>query len=163
VEQVRAATLFTEPIPGMIHQLKYNGGFALAEPLAGLMADAWANWQMPVNLVVGIPLHPERERKRGYNQSDLLVHFFCERLKLAEDRQALRRVRNTPPQVGLNAVDRQSNVALAFQAERNRVTGRDVLLVDDVCTTGSTLKAAGQALLAAGARRVFGYCLARAM
>ena len=163
LQQVRGATLFAEPIPDVIHQMKYNSYFALAEPLAGLMVEAWPRWQMPVNLVIGVPLHPDREKKRGYNQSDLLVHYFCKRLNLAEKPGALRRVRNTPPQVGLNAIERQRNVVNAFQADDTSVAGKDVLLVDDVCTTGNTLKAAAQALLAAGAKSVFGYCLARAV
>jgi ComF family protein len=163
VDPVRAAVIFSEPIPTIIHQMKYNGYFALAEPLAGLMVEAWSQWQMPVDLVVGVPLHPRREKKRGYNQSDLLAHHFCKQLNLDEDRKALKRVRFTPPQVGLNASDRQRNVADAFQADCSKVEGKYVLLIDDVCTTGSTLKAAAQALMAAGARQVSGYCLARAL
>jgi ComF family protein len=118
---------------------------------------------MPVDLVVGIPLHPDREKKRGYNQSDLLVTHFCNGLNLAGSHRALRRVRNTPPQVGLNMNDRQLNMTNAFEADRAEVEGKAVLLVDDVCTTGSTLMAAAQALLTAGAKRVSGYCLARAL
>ncbi len=163
VQQVCAATLFATPIPDMIHQMKYNGAFALAEPLANIMVEAWQRWQMPVSLVIGVPLHPDREKKRGYNQSDLLVTHFCKRLNLEDGRHALQRVRNTPPQVGLNMNDRQSNVSNAFEADRAKVAGKSVLLVDDVCTTGNTLKASAEALLDAGAKRVSGYCLARAL
>jgi ComF family protein len=163
IDSVRAAVIFAEPIPTVIHQLKYNGYFGLAKPLADLMVDAWPKWQMPVNLVVGVPLHPDREKKRGYNQSDLLAHHFCNQVTIAEDKKALQRVRNTSPQVGLGAHERAVNVADAFVADSTRVTGKHVLLIDDVCTTGSTLKAAAEALLAAGARRVSGYCLARAL
>lgn len=163
VDPVRAAVIFAEPIPTIIHQLKYNGYFGLAKPLADLMVDAWSKWQIPVDLVVSIPLHPHREKKRGYNQSDLLVHHFCEQLDLAEDKRALQRVRNTSPQVGLGANERVSNVANAFVADISKATGKHILLVDDVCTTGSTLKAAAEALMTAGATRVSGYCLARAL
>jgi ComF family protein len=155
--------IFAEPIPTVIHQLKYNGYFGLAKPLAGLMVDAWPKWQMPVTLVVGVPLHPDREKKRGYNQSDLLAHHFCNQVTITQDKKALQRVRNTSPQVGLGAHERAVNVADAFVADSTRVTGKHILLIDDVCTTGSTLKAAAEALLAAGARRVSGYCLARAL
>lgn len=163
VDPVKAAVIFAEPIPTVIHQLKYNGCFALAKPLADLMVDAWTKWQMPVDLVVGVPLHPLREKKRGYNQSDLLARHFCERVNVAEDKRALRRVRHTSPQVSLGASERIVNVANAFVADSSKVTGKDILLIDDVCTTGSTLKAAAEALIAAGARRVSGYCLARAL
>jgi ComF family protein len=163
VNPVRAAVIFAEPIPTIIHQLKYNGYFGLAEPLADLMATAWPKWQMPVDLVVGVPLHPQREKKRGYNQSDLLARHFCNQVNLVEDREALQRVRNTSPQVGLNANERGVNVADAFVADRSKAAGKHVLLVDDVCTTGNTLKAAAEALMVAGAKRVSAYCLARAL
>ncbi len=163
IDQVRAAVVFAEPIPTIIHNLKYNGYFGLAAPLAEIMVDAWHDWHMPVDLVVGVPLHPQREKKRGYNQSDLLAQGFCERLHLTMDKHALRRVRNTTPQVGLTAADRVVNVTKAFVADQDRVADKHVLLVDDVCTTGSTLKAAAEALMAVGARQVSGYCLARAL
>lgn len=163
VDFVRAAVIFSEPIPTIIHKLKYNGYFGLAKPLSDLMVDAWGKWQMPVDLVVGVPLHSQREKKRGYNQSDLLAHHFCEQVGLAEDKKALQRIRNTSPQVELGAQERVINVANAFVADETRVREKHILLIDDVCTTGSTLKAAAEALMAAGARRVSGYCLARAL
>ena len=163
VDPVRAAVIFAEPIPTIIHQLKYNGYFGLAKPLADLMVEAWPKWIMPVDLVVGIPLHPHREKKRGYNQSDLLAGHFSEQVNIAEDKTALQRVRNTSPQVGLGANERVVNVADAFVADRSKVAEKHVLLIDDVCTTGSTLKAAAEALMAAEARQVSGYCLARAL
>lgn len=163
LDPVRASVIFTGPIPTIIHQLKYNGYFGLAKPLADLMADAWQKWQMPVDLVVGVPLHSHREKMRGYNQSDLLAHHFCKQVNLVEDRKALQRVRNTSPQVGLSANERLVNVADAFVADPLKVAGKHILLIDDVCTTGSTLKAAAEALMTVGAKRVSGYCLARAL
>ena len=163
IDSVRAAVIFAEPIPTIIHQLKYNGYFGLAKPLADLMVDAWSKWQKPIDLVVGVPLHPSREKKRGYNQSDLLAYHFCNQVNLANDKKALQRVRNTTPQVGLKADERVTNVANAFTADSSRVAGKNILLIDDVCTTGSTLKAAAEALMVAGAKQVSGYCLARAL
>ena len=142
--------------------MKYNGLFALAEPMAGLMSEAWARWQIPVDVVVPVPLHADRERKRGYNQSALLANHLCRWLNLAFTPEALQRVRYTRPQVELSAVDRLANVANAFQANPGHVAGGDVLLVDDVCTTGATMIAATEALLAAGAKTVSGYSVARA-
>ncbi len=141
--------------------MKYNGLFALTEPLAALMIQAWPSWRLPIHLALPVPLHPERKRSRGYNQSELLVRHLCERLELRADPHALHRIRNTPPQVDLSGSDRISNVAGAFSAEPDKVRGKNVLLVDDVYTTGSTLSEAARALLAAGASSVSGYCLAR--
>ncbi|MEJ2747220.1 MAG: double zinc ribbon domain-containing protein [Anaerolineae bacterium] len=123
VDRVRAAVIFSGPIPTIIHQLKYNGYFSLAEPLADLMIEAWPQWLMAVDLVIGVPLHPQRQKKRGYNQSDLLAHHFSQQLHLVDDKRALQRIRNTPPQVGLNANDRQVNVSNAFQADGLKVAG----------------------------------------
>ena len=162
LQQIRAAVLFADPASKLIHNLKYNGAFGLAKPLAQMMIDAWDRWHMPVDLVLPIPLHAERERKRGYNQSALLAREFSEGVALPYAEHALHRTRFTTPQVGLTAVERLVNVQDAFAAD-DCVQGRHVLLVDDVCTTGATMAAAADALLAAGARAVSGYCVARAV
>lgn len=162
LQQIRAAVAFEGLIPNVVHQMKYNGFFALAQPLADMMIEAWPRWQSDVDLVMPVPLHPQRQKKRGYNQSDLLVKRFCQRLNLPHDLQSLRRLRATPPQVGLNAAERRVNVKDAFLLTGNGLAGRHVMLVDDVCTTGSTLSAATEVLLAAGVDRVSAYCVARA-
>lgn len=160
--QIRAATHFAEPIPTIIHKMKYEGMFALANPLGQLLVDAWPHWQTAVDLVVPIPLHPTRYKKRGYNQAALLAKQFTHQLGFEYAPNLLQRTRATQPQVGLHANERQSNMANAFQAAHQTITDRHILLIDDVCTTGATLTAAAEALLAAGAASVSGYCVARA-
>ena len=162
LKQIRAAVLFAHPTTKLIHNLKYNGAFALAHPLAKMMSDAWKLWQMPVNLVLPIPLHADRERKRGYNQSTLLTRSFCQKVALPFTETILKRTRSTTPQVGLTAVQRLENVQNAFIVD-GRVQGMHILLIDDVCTTGATMASAANALYAAGARTVSGYCVARAI
>jgi ComF family protein len=159
---IRAAVLFAHPVSKLIHKLKYNGAFALSNPLAQMMANAWPTWQMPVDLVLPIPLHAERERKRGYNQSTLLTRDFCQLVNLPYAVSGLQRTRFTTPQVGLTAVERLQNVQNAFIAKVD-VTSKHILLIDDVCTTGATMAAAATALFAAGAQTVSGYCVARAI
>ena len=164
LQKIRAAVLFDSIIPDTIHQLKYRNVFALAEPLGKLMVQAWPNWQTDSDIVLPIPLHRQRQTKRGYNQSELLVETFCRELSLPSNQQILSRTRQTPPQVGLNAEDRRKNVSGAFTVKNpHLVEGGNILLVDDVCTTGATLMAAAEVLLAAGAKNVSAYCLARAM
>ena len=162
LNQIRAAVVFGEPVDHLIHLMKYEGYFALAEPLAGLMLEAWPRWQTPVDLVLPIPLYARRERERGYNQSELLVRQLARQMGWATAPAALRRRRHTRPQVGLDADERRHNLHDAFVAQKEAVTGRHLLLVDDVCTTGATLVAAAEVLLAAGAASVSAYCLARA-
>jgi ComF family protein len=141
--------------------MKYNGVYALAEPLGNLMAECWPRWEARVDLILAIPLHPKRQRSRGYNQSDLLTEQLCARVDIPSGSRALKRTRDTRPQVDLNPTERLENVADAFWADAHDVAGKRVVMIDDVCTTGSTLMEAGKALLAAGAKSVAGYCLAR--
>jgi ComF family protein len=158
---MRATFQFTDPVPGIIHKLKYQGQFALAKPLGELMAESWPSWRAPAELVMSIPLHPKRKKYRGYNQSELLARHLCHALDLPGDSRALRRMRNTRPQIDLSPTDRVTNVAGAFWADGEKVAGKAILLIDDVCTTGSTLSEAAKALLTAGATTVSAYCLAR--
>jgi ComF family protein len=140
--------------------LKYNGQRALAEPLAELLAKT-AHTLPQAEAIVPVPLHPSRERQRGYNQSTLLARALGERLDLPVV-EAVSRVRNTGKQVGLDRRKRQDNVKGAFACPRPELaSGRTFLLVDDVCTTGSTLIACAEPLLRARAASVWGLVVAR--
>lgn len=163
LETIRAATLFAEPVSTVIHKLKYEKQFGLAEPLADLMIAAWPRWQTTADCLVPIPLHPERQKERGYNQSALLAEALSRQIKRPCLPDCLYRTRQTPAQVGLNGAERLANVQNAFAAQSAEVKHKKILLIDDVCTTGATLAAAAQALLDAGAASVWGYCVARAM
>ena len=160
--QIRAALLFRGSLPPIIHQFKYHKMFGLAGQLADLMVQAWPQWVLPVDVVVPIPLHKERLKMRGYNQSALLAYHLAAQWGVPLRPQALARHRPTEVQARLKAHERLANVQGAFTAVAKHVHGRQVLLVDDVCTTGATLQAAAHALLEAGATAVNAYCLARA-
>jgi ComF family protein len=158
---MRAPLLYVEPTSRLIHRLKYEGYFALSEHLARFMIEGWPAWEQTPDLILPIPLHPRRQRQRGYNQSERLARPLAEALAIQFDRAALRRTRHTAPQVGLGPAERADNVRGAFAAEAQVVSSRRVLLIDDVLTTGATMTAAAEALLAAGAQSVSAYCLAR--
>jgi ComF family protein len=111
--------------------------------------------------LLAVPLHRRRLRERGYNQSALLARELRKRWALPAASGQLVRLRDTPPQVGLDRPSRRRNVAEAFGWQGPPLAGRPVLLVDDVATTGSTLEACGQALKAAGAGRIEAVTLAR--
>jgi ComF family protein len=145
-----------------IHWLKYRGRTALAGSLGGLMAAYWLQHPMPADVVVPVPLHTARLRERGYNQAALLAHEMARWVGLVVDEQALVRWRITAPQVKLDARRRKENVHDAFRCSGDALTGKQVLLIDDVCTTGSTLEACAVALYEGGARGVQALTLARA-
>lgn len=159
---IRATAWLTAPVRPIIHQFKYSGRTRLAHPLANLLIERWSLWEMDVDMVVPIPLHPEREQERGFNQSHLIAEPFAERVGIPLETEAVFRVRATRQQAELSSVDRRKNVAGAFQANGKLVRGQRILLIDDVVTTGSTLNAAGEALYKAGAESVSAYCVARA-
>jgi predicted amidophosphoribosyltransferase len=103
LRRIRAAVGYAQPVDRAIKKMKYDGYFALAEPLADLMAAAWPRYEMDVDLVIPIPLHHRRFRERGFNQSALLARRFGHRSDLPVAETALMRVRHTRPQVGLGA------------------------------------------------------------
>lgn len=162
LKQVRAAVHYVEPVPRIIHKLKYEDEFALATVLADWMHEAWAKWAVAVDVLVPIPLHKERYKSRGYNQAELIAKKLAPSIQVPLATKALKRQRDTQSQVGLKASARQTNVQDAFQADRQKVQGRSILLIDDVYTTGATLRAAALSLIQAGARDIYGYCVAQA-
>jgi ComF family protein len=116
-----------------------------------------------VDLIVPIPLGRERMKERGYNQADLLARPLALATGRPYSTQAVRRERETATQVGLGVKERRENVSGAFRGDRRLVSGRTVLVVDDVATTGATISACANALTAAGAIGVYGLTLARAV
>ncbi len=158
---IRAPLTYKGPITTIIHKLKYKHQFALAAPLAQIILESWLPDNKPYGIIVPIPLHSQRQKKRGFNQSALLAKHLGEHLKLPVKETALQRIRHTPPQVGLRANERLVNMQGAFQANPQQVSGQSIILIDDVYTTGATMSAAANALLTAGATTVSGYCIAQ--
>lgn len=159
--RLRAAVAYEGPLERAVHRFKYRGWRSLAPALARLMTARLAVDGLPAQVVVAVPLHPNRERRRGYNQSELLAAELRRRFGLEAPPGRLERIRDTRPQVGLDRLDRAANVAGAFRWSGPRASGEPVLVVDDVITTGATLEAAAAALAAAGFGRITGIALAR--
>jgi len=134
----------------------------LAEVLGGLLVTFWRANAFRVDAIVPVPLHRRRVRERGYNQSALLALVLGREVQLPVLTDALQRDRYTISQVRLGWQERRKNVADAFSCIDLCLAGKDVLLVDDVCTTGSTLEACSIALRSGGARSVHALTLARA-
>ncbi len=161
---VRSAAFHQSPLRQAIHAFKYESCTELSTPLARYLVAAyakpcWALADVPVDLVVPVPLHEDRRSERGFNQSELLAADLCRIVGLPMDALALQRVRHTPHQVGLDAASRRQNVADAFRASAT-LAGKHLLLIDDVYTTGATLCACADAVFEAGAATVSALTLA---
>ncbi len=162
IDSIRSPYRFEGAIRNAVHSLKYRNLRAMAPVLAGLLAEFVVSQRIEADLLVPAPLHPKRERSRGYNQSLLLSRETGALLNMETSNDALRRVQNTPSQASVSSEEeRQTNVTNAFQASPDLVVGKRVIILDDVCTTGATLEACSLALKAAGAAYVQGLTLAR--
>jgi ComF family protein len=161
IDGIRAVGYLEGPLRTAIHRFKYSGVRGLAAPLGRLAVESLLRYDLPVDTVVPVPLHPHRLRERGYNQASLLAKQIGDTGGLSVVDDVLVRVRSTLPQVGLSAQRRRENVRDAFRCTSTLLCERSVLLVDDVCTTGATLEACSVALQAAGVDVVWGLVLAR--
>lgn len=164
--KVRSAAVFQGPLRRALHRFKYFERPSLIRSLKVLMAWGWDRYPElhESEVLVPVPLYRGMLRKRGYNQADLLA----QELGRAAGREVLPglllRPRKTKPQARLNRKDRFMNLAGAFTIPSGglaQLRGRSVLLIDDVCTTGATLRACAWALREGGVRKVQAYTLAR--
>ncbi len=153
----RHLAVYDGVIRDCIHALKYDNNQSLGELFSEWLAELVHQLKWEIDLVIPVPLSPQRVRERGYNQSALIAKPLALRLNRQYAPFGLKRIRNTPSQVGLSAQERRINVAGAFTAVPGVISGKQVLLVDDVMTTGSTVEACATALHAALARSI--YCV----
>jgi ComF family protein len=160
IDRIVAPWRFGGPLASAIRRLK----FAAATHVARAIAPLWSPLIAAAAdgaVIVPVPLHWRRRFQRGYDHTWLLAKHACAHARLPPPLPALRRIRHSPPQSSLPARDRAGNVRDAF-AVRLPIAGRDIVLLDDVVTTGATIAAAAVALRAAGARSVIGVAIARA-
>jgi len=144
-----AAGQLEGPFQQAIHTFKYRPRPVLAGWLARPLAQAIQGADLHLEALSFVPLHPSRERQRGFNQAERLARELGATLRLPLV-QGLTRIRPTPAQVGLTGRERDLNVSGAFRWIGTEPAPAGVGLVDDVCTTGATLLAAAQAIRAAG-------------
>jgi ComF family protein len=170
----RAPLIYEQVLTGVIHGFKYKAKIQLADPLSKILLTAFnLFWEEDsIDLVLPVPLHQQKIRKRGFNQAYLLVRNwnrltgqepYC-RADVQIERNLLVRRAATAPQSDLGRAMRAVNVKNAFDLKgRDRVKDRRILLIDDVYTTGSTVNECARLLLNCGARHVDVLTLARAV
>lgn len=162
-QALRSWGVYSGPLRQAIHRLKYGREIGLGEALAQPLLERLISLNWPIDLITAIPLNKNRLKQRGYNQAGLLARPLALGYKVPYKPQAVQRIKDTPTQVGLSAAQRKENVRGVFNALPQVVQGRTVLLVDDVTTSGSTMREGAQSLLEAGATAVYGLTLARPM
>jgi len=162
IDGIRSPFKFDGVMRQAIHQLKYKNLRAIAVPLADLLRDYLATNPIPGGVLVPMPLHQKRLRERGYNQSRLLAQALGNLTNLPVVDNCLIRQKYAHPQArSSNVEERRSNVVDAFICRDRRLKDKQVILMDDVSTSGATLDAGAAALKEAGATSVWGLVLAR--
>jgi len=158
-DAARAAGRYGGALRRAIHLFKYDGVRAMAGPLGQFTLET-VELPFPIDCLCPVPLHPKREAMRGFNQSRLLADALGAGWGTPVEAGMLERVQNTPPQMSLPAGERRQNIRGAFTVTGN-AAGRAIGLVDDVFTTGSTLRECSLMLKRAGAARVLVISVAR--
>ena len=165
-ERAVAYAVYEDELREMVHLLKYERMRAVAKPLGGMLARAIEMLEAEAGrdlLVVAVPLFPSKERERGYNQAVLMADAALAELKgsrpewkLQAAHGLIRRVKDTRSQFELTPKGRRRNLQGAFRVEDgSMLAGREVLLVDDIYTTGATARACSRVLRQAGATKVW--------
>lgn len=160
LSDVRIAFLFSGPLRKAVHQFKYRSVRRLAQPFGQLMAKHCVAERMSAEAILAVPLHPQRQRERGFNQSEELAREVGRQLGLPLLSGGLVRLKMTTQQARLSARERAENMRGAF-AWRAAAPPRRIILIDDVLTTGATMGACALALREAGAEEIYGLALAR--
>ena len=151
-----------ETVKESIYRLKYEGRIEYADFFGKELSKKFGKVikNCNVDVIVPVPLYAERERKRGYNQAELLAKAMGKALDIPVDNKIIYRTRNTMAQKQLNVKERQNNLKNAFKIGENDVKLKIVVVVDDIYTTGATMDEVAMCLKQAGALKVYGISLA---
>ena len=155
---VRTFGLYKGPLRKAINLLKYHGMKRLSKPLSGMLL----RMEIPRgDAVLPVPLYRDRLRQREFNQSALLAKYAAKNTRTSLIVDCLVKVKDTKPQVGLSSRERRRNIRNAFGVEKKElIKGKDILLVDDVITTGATVRECSRVLKEAGAANIYVMALA---
>lgn len=155
IDKARSSFNYDKPISNLIQSLKYYGKRYLAEVFAEYLVNTYNENEFCADLVVYPPMSKKAKRKRGYNQAELIAKSFAEKLNL-EVKDVLTKNRETERQAKLNRSQRLKNLTDVFHvSDRKAVKDKNVLIIDDVSTTGSTAEAVAVKLKRAGAKTVY--------
>jgi ComF family protein len=160
-DQLKSWASYEGAVRSIVTGIKFGRRLGLIPYLVQPLAEVISNWNPKVDWLTAVPLGKQRQKERGYNQSDLVAREVARATHLPYTQKAVKRVRETHSQVGLNAADRQQNMQDAFQADPTICRGSSFLLFDDIATTGATLNTCAKALQIAGAENIYCFTMAR--
>jgi len=168
LEGIWSVAVYEGVVKELIHQFKYKEKKYLANPLGKLLVDFVEEYleEERFDYIIPIPLEKARQKKRGYNQAELLARVLGEAVNKPIFTNLVERRKKTKPQFGLNREERFENLSGAFEISKSRkedvatIAGKTVLLLDDLATTGATLNECARALKEAGVSEVYGLVLA---
>ncbi|HKM35108.1 MAG TPA: ComF family protein [Lachnospiraceae bacterium] len=151
-----------ESVQTSIYRFKYTGRQEYAIFFGREMADQLSGFitQLNADALVPVPISRARFRKRGYNQAETLATELGKQLHIPIFTHLVERIKDTLPQKGLNAVERQKNLKKAFKIVQNDVKLDTIIIIDDIYTTGSTMDALAKVLLSSGVKRIYFITLA---
>lgn len=165
-EKLYVPHLYGGYLQDAIYAFKYQGKTHLAKDLAQLWQPLYEILKTHYDLMIPVPLHRNQLIKRGYNQAALLANELHKTIDLPINTSVIRKIKNTPPQAGLDAKARRKNLHAAFSLTKrfsssNDLSNKRILIVDDVCTTTATLNACAASLSIASPKSIGALCLAR--
>lgn len=155
-EQGKSVWLHTGNVRWSIYQFKYHNrriyGKFYAEELFRIYGDVIRRWE--IDVIIPIPLHGRRKRKRGYNQAEIVAKYLGKLTGIRVDTKSVVRVHNTKPQKELSHKERKRNLKNAFRITKHWNRVKNVLLIDDIYTTGNTINSVAKVLKENGAHKV---------
>ncbi|WP_165920866.1 ComF family protein [Muricomes intestini] len=156
-EQGRSLWVHRPPVSSALYRFKYKNkryyGRIFAEEMAKSLEDQIYRWQ--IEEMIPVPLHPARRKMRGYNQAEILAEELGKIIDIPVNDKILYRIRNTKPQKSLDDAQRTQNLKGAFAVSKQHNIKRNILIIDDIYTTGSTINKAAHMLKLGGAEKVY--------
>lgn len=159
--QGKAVFLYKGEMRQSMYRFKYNNRREYATFYADEAAAQYAGWirRRKIEAIVPVPMYPGKKRRRGYNQAEVFARALGRKLEIPVETKLVKRIRDTTPQKELNDSERRKNLKNAFRATTHKMQYHQILLVDDIYTTGSTMDAVAEELLLAGAKNIYYICI----
>lgn len=155
-EFARAPFEYVGNVKTIVQNLKYSNGKWLAKYMAAFLAQEYENMNLETDVIIPVPMHKQKLKIRGYNQTELLAKELSAKINVAYSFNNLIKTRETTTQTKLNKAERLENLAGSFEVvNREEIVNKNILLIDDVFTTGATIEETSKILKFAGANKIY--------